>query len=371
MAATDSRHRHRRGAADLRAEGIRRRVVRAVVQNGFGGVEVLAVEALPDPEPGPGEVVVRVAACGVNHLDLLQRRGPAKIPGFALPHIAGMDVAGTVAAVGDGVTGLAVGSRVVVNPAVPCRACPTCVAGDDGLCPETKVIGATVPGGYAELVAVPAANAHLVPDHVPLEEAALIPTIFSTAWHAVGVTGGLAAGETVLIHAAASGVSLAAIQLAKQLGATVIATASSDEKLAFARSLGADQVVSSSEGAEKIIGVAREVTSGRGVDMVLDHVGPATWPASIFSLAPRGRLVFVGDTTGPEARVPLEYAFHFGLKLLGSDPYPEREFAEVLARYWAGGLSIPVSAEFPLAEAGAAQSCLEDRRAIGKVLLRP
>ncbi|ONH31045.1 alcohol dehydrogenase catalytic domain-containing protein [Pseudofrankia asymbiotica] len=347
--------------------------MRAVVQNGFGGVEVLAVESLPDPAPGPGEVVVQVAACGLNHLDVMRRRGPAKIPGFTLPHVAGMDVAGTVAAVGRDVVTVAVGDRVVVNPAVPCWECPACLAGDDGYCPATTIVGATAPGGYAEYVKVPARGTYPVPGHVPLEEAALVPTIWATAWHAVSATGGLIAGECVLIHAAASGVSLAAIQLAKQLGATVIATASSEDKLAFAGSIGADHLVLAGAGTptEKVACAVREVTGGRGVEMVLDHVGPATWPASILSLAPRGRLVFVGDTTGPEVTIPLEYAFHFGLRFLGSDPYSAREFAEVLERYWRGGLVTPVDAEFPLTEAAAAQTRLEERRAIGKVLLRP
>lgn len=347
--------------------------MRAVVQRGFGGPEVLGVETHPDPEPAAGEVVIEVAACGLNHLDVMQRRGPAKIPGFSLPHIAGMDIAGTVAAVGEEVSTVRPGDRVVVNPAVPCWMCPVCQAGDDGYCPRTKVIGATAPGGYAEYVRVPATNAHRVPDHVPLAEAALVPTVWTTAWHAIGPVGGLAAGETVLVHAAASGVSLAAIQLARQLGATVIATASTDDKLAFAASIGADHLVLAGAGTphEKIVAAVKERTGGRGVDMVLDHVGPATWPASLFSLAPRGRLVFVGDTTGPTATVPLEYAFHFGLKLLGSDPYPAREFTEVLERYWRGGLVTPVDREFELAEAAAAQARMEQRQAIGKVLLRP
>jgi NADPH:quinone reductase-like Zn-dependent oxidoreductase len=284
-----------------------------------------------------------------------------------------MDIAGTVAAVGAGVTTVHEGDRVVVNPAVPCRACPTCLRGDDGFCLDARVLGGNAPGGYAEYVLVPAANVHPVPDHVPLTEAALLPTVWTTAWHALHTVGGLRAGETLLVHAAASGVSLAAVQLAKQLGATVIATASSVEKLAFAGGIGADHPVAAGAGTptEDIVGAVREATGGRGVDMVLDHVGPATWPASLFSLAPRGRLVFVGDTSGAEVTIPLEYAFHFGLKLLGSDPYPAREFGEVLERYWRGGLVTPVDQEFALTEAAAAQRRLEERRAVGKVLLRP
>lgn len=347
--------------------------MRAVLQQGFGGVEVLAVRVVPDPTPGAGDVVVRVVACGVNRLDVLQRRGPALLPGFASGHIAGMDIAGTVEAVGSAVTGVGTGDRVVVNPAVPCWTCACCLSGDDARCLRARVLGGNAPGGYAEYVLVPATNVHPVPDHVPLAEAALVPTIWTTAWHALNAVGGLLSGETMLVHAAASGVSLAAIQLAKQLGATVVATASSAEKLAFADGLGADRLVlaGADTTTEQVVAAVREATAGRGVDLALDHVGPATWTASLYSLAPGGRLVFLGNTTGNEVTVPLEYAYHFGLRLLGSDPYPAHEFAEVLDRYWRGGLVTPVDSEFALTDAAAAQCRLEGRLAIGKILLRP
>ncbi|WP_409328465.1 zinc-binding dehydrogenase [Trujillonella humicola] len=339
-----------------------------------GDTDVLEVTESDVPEPGPGEVLVQVAACGLNHLDVLQRRGPALIPGFELPHVAGMDVAGTVAAVGPDVDPAAhpvarTGARVVVNPAVPCDACPVCASGADGMCPATEVVGGNVAGGYAEYVVVPAGNVHAVPDGVDLVEAAVVPTIWMTAWHALVEVGAVAAGETVLVHAGASGVSTAAIQLAKAAGARVITTVSSAAKASYAAELGADLVVDTS--TTDLVGAARGFTDGRGVDVVIDHVGPAVWDASIYSLGHRGRLVFLGNTTGDRTSFDLVYAYHFGLKLLGSDPYDRREFGPMLERYWSSGFRTPVDSEFPLAEAAAAQRHMESRRATGKIVLRP
>ncbi|MFE2040539.1 zinc-binding dehydrogenase [Streptomyces sp. NPDC059477] len=349
--------------------------MKVVLHRTHGDRDVLQVADVPIPEPGPDEVLVRVAACGLNHLDVLQRRGPGLIPGFALPHVAGMDIAGTVAAVGpagagrEGGTAFAEGTRVVVNPAVPCDRCESCVNGADGRCPSAGVIGATLAGGYAEYVLVPAANVHRVPDEVDLVEAAVVPTIWMTAWHALIEIGKVRLGETVLIHAAGSGVSTALIQLAKAAGARVITTVSSDAKVDYARGLGADVVVNSTTG--DVVKTVREVTGGRGADLVLDHVGPATWNTGIYSLAARGRLVFFGNTTGNRAEFDLVYAYHFGLQLLGSDPYDRREFAAMLDAYWASPFRTPIDSEFPLAEAAAAQARMESRQATGKIVLRP
>lgn len=339
-----------------------------------GDAGVLEVAESDVPGPGPGEVLVAVAACGLNHLDVLQRRGPALIPGFALPHVAGMDVAGTVEAVGADVDPVAhpaarPGVRVVVNPAVPCDDCPACASGADGLCAAARVVGGNVAGGYAEYVVVPAANLHVVPDGVSLAEAAVVPTIWMTAWHALVEVAAVAAGETVLVHAGASGVSTAAIQLAKAAGARVVTTVSSAAKVSYAAGLGADLVVDTS--TTDLVGAARGFTDGRGVDLVVDHVGPAVWDASVYSLAPRGRMVFLGNTTGDRAAFDLVYAYHFGLRFLGSDPYDRREFGPMLERYWSSGFSTPVDSEFALAEAADAQRHMESRRATGKIVLVP
>ncbi len=345
--------------------------MKAAVYHAHGDLDVLQFEDVDTPEPGPGEVLVQVGACGLNHMDLLQRRGPALIPGYALPHIAGMDIAGTIVAVGPGVDGpdaVATGDRVLVNPAIGCGSCSFCLVAADGKCVTALVVGGNRDGGYAEYVVVPAANVHPIPDHVSFADAAVIPTVWMTAWHALMGTGQLRMGESVLIHAGASGVSTAAIQLAKAAGAFVIATGSTQDKLDYSQRLGADVVVNSGDDITK---VAREATDGRGVDVVLDHVGPAVWDASIYSMRAGGRLVFLGNTTGSRASFDLVYAYHFGLKLLGSDPYDRHEFPELLQTYWSSDFVTPIDREFPLREARAAQEHLESRRAAGKVLLVP
>lgn len=345
--------------------------MRAVRHHVHGGLDTLRVDEIPVPEPNPGEALVRVAACALNHLDVLQRRGPGVIPGFALPHTAGMDVAGVVEACRPDAAGssIATGSRVVVNPAVPCGSCVTCRSGNDGQCPATWVIGGTLPGGYADYVVVPLANLHVVPDSVDLVDAAVLPTIWMTAYHALHVTGHAAAGETVLIHAGGSGVSTAAIQLARAAGMRVISAVSAAHKVKYAHKLGAEVVIDTS--AEDVTARMREVTDGRGAELVLDHVGPATWSAGMYSLAPRGRLVFFGNTTGNTVEFDLVYAYHFGLQLLGSDPYDMAEFAPMLELYWRSDFVTPIDSEFALTDARAAQARLESRDATGKIVLRP
>jgi NADPH:quinone reductase-like Zn-dependent oxidoreductase len=326
---------------------------------------------MADPEPGPGDVVIGVRAAALNRLDVIQRIGPPMLPGFTLPHIAGMDVAGEVVAVGDGVTTVGLGDRVLVNPALHCGTCEWCRRGDDGFCSEVRVVGATVPGGYADRCVVPATHLHHLPDWVSYEESATIPTIYSTAWHGLVTVGRLRIGETVMVHAAGSGVSVAAIQLAKHIGARVVASAGTPAKRDLAVKLGADVVVDSR--ADDVAGAARAATDGRGVDMVFDHVGPALFPASLFALRPRGRLVFCGTTTGTEASFNLPFAYHFGIQLLGVDPYSYAEFAQMLAAYWDGAFTPVIDSVYPLELTAVqeAQTRLERGDVLGKVLLRP
>ncbi len=343
--------------------------MKAAIHRTFGGTDVLEVVDIPDPEPGPGDVLIGVRATSLNRLDVLQRQGPPLLPGFALPHIAGMDIAGEVLAVGTDVDAGRVGERVVVNPAVQCGVCPSCRAGDDAFCPEVKVVGGNHPGGYADLVVVPASHAYLLPDDVAFTTAAALPTVYSTAWHALVGTARLRIGEWVMIHAAASGVSVAAIQLAKRMGARVIATAGSEPKLALGRRLGADVVVDNRDG--DIVAAAREATDGRGVDVVFDHVGPALFQASLFALRPRGRLVFCGSTSGDQATFNLPHAYHFGMQLLGADPYSYAEFAEMLAFTLNAGFDPVIDSTYPLADVAEAQRRLEAGDVLGKVVLVP
>src|SRR5690606_26380852 len=216
--------------------------MKAVLYHRPGGPEVLEYTEVPDPEPGPKDVVVRVAAAALNRLDVVQRNGWFAMPGFTLPHIAGMDVAGGIVALGADVEGLGVGERVVVDPSLAGVPEGSRYHGMGDYYGELGIIGATVAGGYAELCLVPATHVHRVPDGMPIEHAATFPTAYLTAWHALFETGRLQAGESVVVHAAGAGVSVAAIQLAKQRGATVLATAGSDEKCERALAIGADHV---------------------------------------------------------------------------------------------------------------------------------
>jgi NADPH:quinone reductase-like Zn-dependent oxidoreductase len=343
--------------------------MRAVVYDHHGGSEVLRYTSVPDPRPGPVDVVVRVSAAALNRLDVVQRFGWFTMPGFNLPHIAGMDVAGVIQEVGSEVDGLAVGDRVVIDPSLAEVPAGSTYANMGDLYGVLGIIGATVDGGYSELCLAPSTHVHRVPDAFSLADAATVPTAYATAWHALVEIGRLQAGETILIHAAASGVSSAAIQLAKSMGAIVLATAGSDEKLAWATELGANHVVNNRVG--NVIAFAKDMTNGAGVDIVFDHVGPAQWEPSVFSLKPRGRLVFAGNTTGNDVPINLGYAYHMGITFMGSDPYRYEEFGKMLDAVWNGGFRSIIDSQVPLEDAGPAQERMLAFDFMGKILLIP
>jgi len=343
--------------------------VKAARYSGHGGPEVIRYGEVGVPEVGPADVLVRVAACALNRLDVLQRSGVFTLPGFRLPHIAGMDVAGVVVELGRQASGVAIGDRVLINPSLTGVRGDSRFTGVDDRYGELGVIGATVDGGYAEYCAAPASHVHVIPAAFSLDEAACIPTAYLTAWHALIEVGKLVQGETVLIHAAGGGVSSAAIQLARKMGATVLATARSERKLAHAARLGAQHLFNHETGS--IAEWARKVTGGRGVDMVFDHVGPALWAASLAALRPRGRLVNCGATSGPLVTLELGQLHLLGLQILGSDAYYYEEFERVLSLYWQGGFHTIIDSEFPLAEADQAQRRMEAGELAGKILLKP
>jgi NADPH:quinone reductase-like Zn-dependent oxidoreductase len=344
--------------------------MKAVLYEAPGGPEVLQHVEVPDPVPLARDVVVRVEATALNRLDVVQRNGWFTLEGFTLPHIAGMDVSGTVAAVGADVTRVREGDRVVIDPSLAGVPDGCTYVGMGDVYGGLGVIGGTVAGGYAELCLAPETHVHPVPDAMPLDKAAAFPTAWLTAWHSVITVGRLAEGETLLVHAAGSGLSVAAIQLAKRAGATVLATAGTEDKCRRALDIGADHV-QVNRGAD-VAAWAREVTGGRGVDMVFDHVGPALWEASLFSLRPRGRLVFCGNTTGDQAAIPsLGHAYHYGLQILGSDAYLPDEFAAAWEHFCAHDFAAVIDSEFALADAAAAQDKLLRSDFFGKILLRP
>lgn len=340
--------------------------MKAVIFHEHGGPEVLRYEEVPDPQPGPGEVLVRVKATSVNFLDIWVRRG---IPGIKLPHIAGSDVAGVIEQVGEGVTEVKPGQRVVVNPNFSCGKCEYCLQGEDSLCIHYKILGEQVDGGYAELVKVPAKNAIPLPEHVPFEEAAAATLTFMTAWRMLITRGGLRPGEDVLILGAGGGVGTAAVQIAKLVGARVFATASTEEKLERLRELGADVLINYKE--VEFDKEVRRLTEKRGVDMVVDCVGAETWVKSLRSLAKNGRLVTCGATTGPNPQTDIRYIFWNQLKIIGSTMASTKELLDVLKLLWAGKLKPVIYRVMPLHEAAEAQRLLEERRVFGKVVLVP
>jgi len=333
-----------------------------------GGTDILKYTDVPDPEIGPGEVLIEVKACALNHLDLWVRRG---LPGieFKFPHILGCDVSGVVQSVGETVKNVKPKDRVLVSPGVSCMQCEQCLSGQDNLCRAYQIVGYARLGGYAEYLKIPSVNALPIPGNLGYEEAAAIPLVFLTAWHMLISRAKLRAGETVLVHAAGSGVGSAAIQIAKLFRARVFATASTEAKLAKARELGADEVINYTE--KDFAVEARRLTSKRGVDVVVEHTGVATWEKSILSLSTNGRVVTCGATTGYQAQLDLRHLFARHLNVLGSYMGAKHELLEALKFFRTGQLRAVIDRVLPLQEAAAAHQALEDRNQFGKVVLTP
>lgn len=341
--------------------------MKAILFKQHGGPEVLQFTDVADPEPRPTEVLVRVRACALNHLDLWVRRGLPNVP-IPLPHIPGSDVAGEIAKIGSEVTTVRVGQEVVLAPGVTCDKCAACVSGQDNRCRQFTNLGYMIDGGCAELVRVPEVNCLPYPENLSFEQAAAVPLVFQTAWHMLVARAELQPGEDVLVLGAGSGVGSAAIQVAKFFGARVIAIAGSDEKLAKARELGADHTINHK--TQKIRDEVRRITNKRGVDVVFEHVGTATWDDSLASLALAGRLVTCGNTTGYDAKLDLRFLFSRQLSLLGSYMGVKSELHTIMKLVAAGRLKPVVDRTFPLAEAAAAHAYLEAGQQFGKVVLK-
>mgnify|MGYP001206393886 CR=1 FL=1 len=342
--------------------------MKAVRIHAHGGPEVLRFETVPDPVPRADEVLVRVRACALNHLDLWNRKGLPR-PMVQLPRILGSDIAGEVVAVGELVDDIKPGDAVVVSPGVGCGHCRHCLSGRDNLCPDYQIIGAGRDGGYAQLVAVPRANIVPKPEGLSFTEAAAFPLTFLTAWHMLVGRAKVRPGEDVFVWGAGSGVGSAGIQIAKLLGARVIAATKGQEKAAKARELGADVVVDYSTG--DVLKTVRALTDGRGVDVVFEHVGQATWETSIKMLCRGGRLVICGNTSGWEARTDLRYVFFRELSILGSEMGSKGELLELLPWVANGRLRPVVHTVLPLEQAAEAHRLLEAQAQFGKIILEP
>jgi NADPH:quinone reductase-like Zn-dependent oxidoreductase len=341
--------------------------MKAVIFKQHGGPEVLEYTETPDPAINANEVLVEVKACALNHLDIWARGG---LPGVAipLPHILGNDIAGVVREVGALVSWVNTGDEVMLQPGVSCGHCLECLAGRDNLCRDYDILGYRHDGGYAQLVAAPGINVIPKPKRLSWEEAAALPLVTVTAWHMLVTRAAVQPGEDVLVHAAGSGVGSIGIQVAKLRGARVIATASTDQKLEKARELGADEVVNyNNEDWPKEV---KRLTGKKGVDVVFEHTGAATWPGSIASLRPNGRLVTCGATSGFAAQTDLRQVFYRHLTILGSFMGSKAELLEAMKFVESGKIRAVVDQMLPLAEARRAHELMEDRAQFGKLVLR-
>ena len=341
--------------------------MKAVEYTGHGGTEVIRYGDVPRPEPGPGEVLVDVRAGSLNHLDLWTRRG---LPGLDLdlPHVPGSDAAGEVVAVGEETGRFEPGDRVAIDASVSCGECEFCRDGEETMCVEYRILGEHLPGVHAKTVAVSEDNLVPVPDGVDWEVAAAAPLVFGTAWRMLVTRGEIRPGETVLVLGASGGVGHAAVQIAAHAGAEVIAAAGSEEKRTIVRQLGADRAVDSRDGfAEEI----RASTGKRGVDVVVDHVGEATWDDSLRSLAKGGRLLTCGATTGPVGETDIRRVFGNQLAVIGSTMATPGELDDVLSLVWDGTLEPRIRATLPMSETARGHELLAEREGVGKVVLVP
>jgi NADPH:quinone reductase-like Zn-dependent oxidoreductase len=340
--------------------------VKALAFDEFGGPEKLRLREVPEPAFGGDDVLVRVRACALNHLDLFVREGiPAlKTP---LPFWTGCDIAGEVAALGRDVAEVKIGDRVAVNPSLTCRRCEFCLQGEDSLCLRYRLLGEHVPGGLAEYVTVRGDSVLRLPDHVKYEEAASFILTNMTAWRMVVTQGQVRPGQDVLILGVGGGVSSTAVQIAKLCGARVLVTSSSDAKLERARQLGADLGINYAR--ENWGRKVHELTGGRGVDVVIENVGAATWKASLRALRKGGRLVTCGATSGPIAETDIRIVFWKQVHIIGSTMANRREFYDVMGLFFAGRLKPIIDEVVPLEDGAAAQRRLAEGRQFGKIVL--
>ncbi|MDA4136324.1 MAG: zinc-binding dehydrogenase [Thaumarchaeota archaeon] len=342
--------------------------MKAVRFHQYGGPEVLHYEDVPDPVRGADQVLVRVKACALNRLDIWARMGPPRTK-VSLPHISGSDISGVVEEVPAGETELQKGAEVIVNPGVGCGRCEKCLTGRDNQCRYYGIIGNETDGGYAELVAVPRRNILPKPERMDFVQAASFPLVFLTAYHMLVTKADVKPGDVVLVLGASSGVGVAAIQIAKAHGANVIATAGTDWKLKKAVELGADSVVNYT--TQDIVQEAKKYTEGRGVDIVIEHVGDATWDKSIRSVGKGGRIVTCGATTGYEAVTDLRYVYSKEITIYGSFMGGAGELFRVLELFMQRRLRPVVDREFDLSAAAEAQIRMEKGEHFGKLVLKP
>ena len=333
-----------------------------------GGADKITYGDYPDPKIGADEVLLRVRACGMNQVDILLLDGRFPPP-EGLPHVNGCEVTGTIEAVGAAVKGLPKGQRAIIFPGFSCGTCEYCLRGERTVCVRYGYLGAHKDGGYAELVKAPAGNILPLPEAIPFEAGAAVPMAMLTSWHALIAQADLKPGQTVLVQAAGSGVGSAAIQIARLCGARVITTVGSDDKIEFARSLGAEHVVNYR--TQDFVEETKQWTNKRGVDVVIEHIGGETLEKSIYTLTRLGKLVTIGSHDTHWARMDLRHVYSKNLRILGTNLGSITELRTVLDHVAEGRLKPNVDRAFPLENARAAVQYVLDRKNKGKVLLIP
>ena len=342
--------------------------MKALAFHEHGGIDKLKYQDVPDPKLGPGDVLVRVRAAALNHLDLFVREG---LPGLKLPlpFWSGCDIAGEVVEIGAAVPDVKVGDRVAVNPNLHCGRCEYCQKGQHSLCVSYGILGEHTHGGLAELVKVDGRKVLTLPDHVKFEDAAAFVLVNMTAWRMLVSQARLRAGEDLLIIGVGGGVSSTGVQIGKLCGARVWVTSSSDEKLERARALGADECINYAK--DDWVKAIAQKTGRRGVDVILENVGAATWPGAIRALAKGGRLVTCGGTSGPICETDVRQVFWKQVSIIGSTMATNAEFAEVMAQLFLGRLKAIVDSVMPLDEGVGAQERLAAGKQFGKIVLTP
>ncbi|HEU0299172.1 MAG TPA: zinc-binding dehydrogenase [Longimicrobium sp.] len=341
--------------------------MRAAIFHEHGGPEVVRIEQVARPRPGPGQVLVQVRAAAMNHLDLWVRRGmPIET---TMPHIGGSDVAGVVAESGEGVDQARVGERVVINPSLWCGRCRECARGEHSMCERFRILGEHTDGGFAELVAAEADHVYRIPDEMSFEDAAAIPISYMTAWRALVTRAALRPGEDVLVIGASGGTALAAVQIARLMGARVFAVTKGAEKAERLRGLGADVVYDRAE--EDWSKAVYRDTGKRGVDVVVENVGAATWAGSVRALARGGRLVTYGATAGPKVELDVRAVFWKQIQVIGTTMASRGEFEDLLRVVFSGRLRPVIDTVMPLDHAREAHERLEAGGQFGKIVLVP
>lgn len=342
--------------------------MRALVLRGHGGPDVVELADLPEPHAGPGQVRVRVRAASMNHLDVWVRKGWPQLK-LSFPHVLGSDMAGDVDEVGPGAPRELDGARVVVVPGQSCMRCLQCLSGRENLCRQFHLLGEHVPGGMAEWVVVPATHVLPIPQNLSYVDASALPVTFQTAWHMLTTRASIGPGSWILVHAASSGVGSAAIQIGRLFGATVIATSGSQEKCARALTLGAHHAIDYT--TANVADEVKRLTGKRGVDVVFEHTGAATFEGSLRSLATGGTLVTCGATTGHDVSIDIRFLFARQVAIIGSTMGTRAELAEIVAHTAAGRLRPIIDQVLPLEEGRRAQALLESRQHFGKLVLTP